>query len=103
MTTCPSGVHYMHLVDHAREYIEQNYSRPAGTTARCAGCWRESCPIRRASASPFSRAWAAAFAPLLPKKLRCHGRLRAGLAAAGLRNDAPQVFPAQGERRRASR
>ncbi len=28
MTTCPSGVHYMHLVDHARDYIEQKYKRP---------------------------------------------------------------------------
>src|SRR5690349_17118561 len=28
MTTCPSGVHYMHLVDHARSHIEQTYSRP---------------------------------------------------------------------------
>ena len=28
MTTCPSGVHYMHLVDHARGYIEQRYKRP---------------------------------------------------------------------------
>jgi len=28
MTTCPSGVHYMHLVDHARAYIEDNYKRP---------------------------------------------------------------------------
>ncbi|TMV11300.1 glycolate oxidase subunit GlcF [Arenibacterium halophilum] len=28
MTTCPSGVHYMHLVDHARAYIEKNYRRP---------------------------------------------------------------------------
>lgn len=28
MTTCPSGVHYMHLVDHAREYIEDRYQRP---------------------------------------------------------------------------
>ncbi|HBS49794.1 MAG TPA: glycolate oxidase iron-sulfur subunit [Rhodobacteraceae bacterium] len=28
MTTCPSGVNYMHLVDHAREYIEQRYRRP---------------------------------------------------------------------------
>ena len=28
MTTCPSGVHYMHLVDHARAYIEQRYKRP---------------------------------------------------------------------------
>jgi glycolate oxidase iron-sulfur subunit len=28
MTTCPSGVHYMHLVDHARERIERTYKRP---------------------------------------------------------------------------
>ena len=28
MTTCPSGVNYMHLVDHARSYIEQTYRRP---------------------------------------------------------------------------
>jgi glycolate oxidase iron-sulfur subunit len=28
MTTCPSGVNYMHLVDHARAYIAQTYRRP---------------------------------------------------------------------------
>ena len=28
MTTCPSGVHYMHLVDHARAYIEETHARP---------------------------------------------------------------------------
>ena len=28
MTTCPSGVHYMHLVDHGRAYIEEHYRRP---------------------------------------------------------------------------
>ncbi len=28
MTTCPSGVHYMHLVDHARVHIERTYRRP---------------------------------------------------------------------------
>ncbi|WP_406645911.1 glycolate oxidase subunit GlcF [Aliisedimentitalea scapharcae] len=28
MTTCPSGVHYMHLIDHARAYVEQHYKRP---------------------------------------------------------------------------
>jgi glycolate oxidase iron-sulfur subunit len=27
MTTCPSGVHYMHLVDHARTHIENTYRR----------------------------------------------------------------------------
>ena len=30
MTTCPSGVHYMHLVDHARDHIERTYTRPLG-------------------------------------------------------------------------
>src|SRR3989475_9449070 len=28
MTTCPSGVHYMHLVDHGRRHIENTYRRP---------------------------------------------------------------------------
>ena len=28
MTTCPSGVHYMHLVDHARVHVERTYRRP---------------------------------------------------------------------------
>ncbi len=28
MTTCPSGVNYMHLVDHARQRIEETYKRP---------------------------------------------------------------------------
>ncbi len=28
MTTCPSGVNYMHLVDHGRRYIEETYTRP---------------------------------------------------------------------------
>jgi len=33
MTTCPSGVHYMHLVDQARAYIEKTYRRPLGDRA----------------------------------------------------------------------
>ena len=28
MTACPAGVHYMHLVDHARSHIEQTHDRP---------------------------------------------------------------------------
>ena len=30
MTTCPSGVHYQHLIDHARAYVERTYRRPPG-------------------------------------------------------------------------
>jgi glycolate oxidase iron-sulfur subunit len=28
MTTCPSGVNYMHLIDHGRSHIEKTYTRP---------------------------------------------------------------------------
>ena len=28
MTTCPSGVNYMHLIDHARVHVEKTYKRP---------------------------------------------------------------------------
>ena len=30
MTTCPSGVNYMHLIDHGRSHIEKTYKRPFG-------------------------------------------------------------------------
>jgi glycolate oxidase iron-sulfur subunit len=57
MTTCPSGVNYMHLVDHARAYIEERYRRP----------WRE-------------RILRAALAFVLPHP----GRFRLALALARL-------------------
>jgi glycolate oxidase iron-sulfur subunit len=28
MTTCPSGVNYMHLIDHGRAHVEKHYRRP---------------------------------------------------------------------------
>ena len=28
LTTCPSGVDYLHLIDHGRNHIERTYSRP---------------------------------------------------------------------------
>ena len=49
MSTCPSGVHYMHLVDHAREYIEQTYKRPF---TDCDGFWRVFYPIQCGFALP---------------------------------------------------
>ena len=33
MTTCPSGVDYMHLLDHARSHIETTYKRPLSDRA----------------------------------------------------------------------
>ena len=33
MTTCPSGVHYMHLIDHARAHVERTFRRPPAERA----------------------------------------------------------------------
>lgn len=101
MTTCPSGVHYMHLVDHAREYIEANYRRPLSDRLLR---WllakilpypgRFRLALRGARLGrPFRR--------LIPDQ-----RLRAMLDMAPRDipppslNDRPQVFPAQGARRK---
>ncbi len=101
MTTCPSGVHYMHLVDHAREHIEKTYTRP-----------------------PFERALRWVLARILPypdrfrlallaakigrpfRGLMPDPRLRAMLDMAPKdipprsRMDDPQTFPAEGTRRK---
>ncbi|WP_341863655.1 glycolate oxidase subunit GlcF [Gymnodinialimonas sp. 57CJ19] len=101
MTTCPSGVHYMHLIDHAREYIEQTYERPMlerilrWTLARILPY-----PTRFRLAllgakigRPFGR--------LMPD-----ARLRAMLEMAPTyippvsRNDDPQTFPAASKKMR---
>ena len=104
MTTCPSGVHYMHLVDHARHYIERTYRRP----------WHERllrAVLARVLPSPalFRAALMAAragrpIARLAPAAHPLVRRLRAMLALAPPRlpraDDAgPRVHPAHGERR----
>ncbi len=104
MTTCPSGVNYMHLVDHARAYIHQTYRRP----------WHE-------------RLLREALARILPYPARLRAALRAARAGKPVRGvlpggilgqrlramldlapahlpepggmQAPQVHPAQGPRR----
>ncbi len=101
MTTCPSGVHYMHLVDHARAHIEKTYKRPIydrllrGTLAQILpypGRFRLALALAKL-ARPFRA--------LMPEP-----RLRAMLDMVPKqipvvsRRDDPQVFPAIGTRRR---
>ena len=100
MTTCPSGVHYMHLVDHARAHIEKTYKRPIfervlrWTLAKILpypGRFRLAL-LGAKIGRPFGR--------FLPDP-----RLRAMLEMAPRqippvsRNDDPQVFPAKGTRK----
>ncbi|MCB6179136.1 glycolate oxidase subunit GlcF [Rhodobacter sp. Har01] len=100
MTTCPSGVHYMHLIDHARVHVEKTYRRPLmdrllrGLLARVLPYpGRLRLALRAAALGrPLAR--------LIPD-----ARLRAMLALAPQRvppasaSDRPQVFAATGPRR----
>ena len=99
MTTCPSGVHYMHLVDHARVRIEETYERPfLDRWFRAVLAFVLPYPGRFRLA--LMAAWfARPLAGMFP------GRLGAMLGLAPARIPAPskvdraQVFPAQGQRR----
>jgi len=101
MTTCPSGVHYMHLVDHAREYIEKRYRRPVGDRALRWILARILPHPTRFRLALLGARIGRPFAFLMPDE-----RLRAMLEMAPRqvppvsRNDDPQTFPAQGDRRR---
>src|SRR5262249_23790179 len=110
MTTCPSGVHYMHLVDQARVRIEKQYRRPAadrllrwvlGTVLPRPQLFRISLRFAR-----FARV----FAALLPGSGEISGnpsffrRIKAMLALAPAAlppSGAPagSIFPASGKRR----
>jgi len=99
MTTCPSGVHYMHLVDHAREYIENHYKRPFSDRALRWILARILPYPMRFRLALLGAKMGKPFARLMPD-----ARLRAMLEMAPAwippvsRNDDPQSFPAKGAR-----
>lgn len=75
MTTCPSGVHYQHLIDHARNYIERTYRRP----------WQE-------------RALRTLLAWILPYPRRLRTALAAASVLRGLARPMPAFAARLGER-----
>jgi glycolate oxidase iron-sulfur subunit len=98
MTTCPSGVHYMHLVDHGRRRIEETYDRPLADRL-----------VRTLLATVLPRpglfrlalvgAWLARpLARFLPARIAAMLRLTPARLSAPSPVDQPQVFPAEGER-----
>ncbi|MFN4087827.1 MAG: glycolate oxidase subunit GlcF [Alphaproteobacteria bacterium] len=99
MTTCPSGVHYQHLVDHGRTYIEANYRRPVADRL-LRGMLATVLPRPLLARLAFMGAWfARPLAPVLPARLAAMLRLAPRSLAAPSPDDRPQVFPAEGERR----
>jgi len=105
MTTCPSGVHYMHLVDHARTYIEATYRRPWHDRALRALLARLLPNPRLFRLSLRAARLGARLAPLLPGNSVPVRRLRAMLALAPshlpppCESARPGVHPAEGPRR----
>ncbi|HSK39154.1 MAG TPA: glycolate oxidase subunit GlcF [Arenibaculum sp.] len=100
MTTCPSGVHYMHLVDTARVRIEERYRRPLADRLH-----------RRMLTTVLPRPWlfrlalmgAAAARPArryLPARLRTMLELVPRRLPEPSQVDKPQVFRAEGVRRK---
>jgi len=95
MTTCPSGVNYMHLVDHARAYIEQEYVRP----------WHERwMRLLLAAVLPYPRRFRAALAlarlvrPAVPliRRFPALRSVAAMLALAPSRLEPAAVVPSSG-------
>src|SRR6202790_3239324 len=99
MTTCPSGVNYMHLVDHGRRHIEEHYRRPLAERLlrRLLGAVLTR-PERFRAALRLARL-GRPFAALMPARLSAMLSLAPRRIPAPSRMDRPQIFPAQGERR----
>jgi glycolate oxidase iron-sulfur subunit len=100
MSTCPSGVHYMHLVDHAREYIEQTYTRPLPERV-LRWLLAQIIPYpNRFRLAMFGAKFAKPFAGVLPGRLKAMVELAPSDMPSPSPMDVPQVFPAQGERKK---
>jgi glycolate oxidase iron-sulfur subunit len=99
MTTCPSSVHYMHLVDHARAHIEKTYKRPS------ADRWlRSALAVVLTRPALFRQALRVAslvrpLARWMPRRVADLVDLTPKRLPAPSPVDRPQVFPALGARR----
>ncbi|MGB0669953.1 MAG: glycolate oxidase subunit GlcF [Rhodospirillales bacterium] len=107
MTTCPSGVHYMHLIDQTRAHIEETYRRPWHDRLLRAVLAKVIPNPSLFRLSLLAAKLAAPFEGLIsgldhPLAKRLGGML--GLAPGRLAKpstcDRPQTFAAQGERRK---
>lgn len=99
MSTCPSGVHYMHLVDLAREYIEETYKRPLSDRA-LRWLLARILPYPKRFRVAILGAWIARpFRALLPAKIRALVEFAPPSLPPVSRNDDAQVFRAIGIRK----
>ena len=99
MTTCPSGVNYMHLVDHARIVVAKTYARPFRDRVER---WFLDAILPHAGRfrlALIGALLARPFRALLPRGLRTMIDLAPRRLPAPSRSDKPQVLAAEGTRR----
>ncbi len=99
MTTCPSSVHYMHLVDHARAHIETTFERPLFDRIV-----RQLLALILPRPALFRAALVGGilvkpFARFLPARLAAMLALAPASLPTPSPMDRPQIFPARGQRR----
>jgi glycolate dehydrogenase iron-sulfur subunit len=100
MTTCPSGVHYMHLVDHGRRHVERTYRRPIPERI-LRGLLAWLLPRPGLFRLALLGAWLARpAAALMPGRLKVLLRLAPRSLPAPATVDRPQVFAAEGTKRK---
>jgi glycolate dehydrogenase iron-sulfur subunit len=103
MTTCPSGVHYMHLVDHARAHIERTYRRsPVDSFLRAllAHVLPHNARFRRAlAAARLARPLAAAFSALGLEPVAAMLRLAPSRLLKPFTGEGRRLFSPAGPRR----
>ncbi|WP_027133999.1 glycolate oxidase subunit GlcF [Geminicoccus roseus] len=98
-TTCPSGVDYMHLIDHARVRVEKTYERPAGDRWQR---WMLAKVLPRPGLFRLALMGAALgrpFAKAMPKRLRTMLKMAPADLPGPSAMDRPGVVKAQGEKR----
>jgi glycolate oxidase iron-sulfur subunit len=100
MTTCPSGVHYAHLVDQARVHIEKTYVRPLPERFMR---WLLATVVPNPKLfrlSLIGGRLGRPFAGLMPGRLKGMVAMAPAKLSGPSSVDKPQVFIAQGPRRR---
>ena len=100
MTTCPSGVNYMHLVDHARLHIQETYRRPwSERSLRSLLAWILPHPGRFRLAL-IGATLARPVSSFLPERLRHLVAMAPSRLSEPSPVDRPATHAAQGERRK---
>ncbi len=100
MTTCPSGVHYMHLVDHARAHIERTHRRPLADRATRALLARLLTRPATLRVAMLGATAARPFRALLPKRLRAMLALAPSSLPNPSASDRPGTHTVAGPRRK---